>query len=54
MRYFLAPQLMLPQVEHAVSDAPEHPRLLYLPAPQRAHVLHECPLLAPEHEPLRY
>jgi hypothetical protein len=26
--------------EHAVLEAPEHPPLLYLPAPQVAHVLH--------------
>ena len=27
--------------EHAVSDVPEHPPLLYLPAPQVAQVGHE-------------
>ena len=39
-RYFPSAQLMLEQVEHAVSEEPEHPPLLYLPVPHVAHVLH--------------
>ena len=40
-RYFPAAQLMLEQVEHAVLEEPEHPPLLYLPAPQVAQPGHE-------------
>ena len=38
--------------EHAVSDAPEHPPLLYSPVPQVAHVLHEPAVV--EEWPERY
>ena len=39
-RYFPVAQLVLEQVEHAVSEEPEQPPLLYLPVPQVAQVLH--------------
>ena len=40
VRYFPVAQLVLEQVEHAVSEEPEQPPLLYLPVPQVAQVLH--------------
>ena len=46
--------MMLEQVVHTVLDVPEHPPLLYLPAPQVAQVEHEKPLLVREHDPARY
>ena len=40
VRYFPVAQLVLEQVEHAASEVPEQPPLLYLPVPHVAHVLH--------------
>ena len=40
-RYWFEAQLLLLQVEHAVSAAPEHPPNVYLPDPQVAQALHE-------------
>ena len=39
-RYWPPVQLALEQVAHTASDVPEHPPLLYLPAPQVAQVEH--------------
>ena len=53
-RYFPEAQLVLEQVEHAVSEEPEHPPIVYSPVPQVPQVGHEKPSLVPEHDPVRY